>query len=257
MSLRSVTQLEEEIAALEKEALGVKEDPEPEKEPEVKQEEKPEPQNKTEAPATDPEEKGWAKRYADLRTLQQKTAARVKELEAAQTKPAAVTEEQVKEWIKTNPKAADIIKAIAVQSTPVQDLEQIKQEIAQSKARQQISKVHPDFDDIVESDEFHKWADTQPSRIQDLIFSDKPDDVIWSLTFYKEQTAPKADAKKDAARLVKTKSGAEAPSDRSTPVYSESVVQKMSLAEYEKNEAAILASQKAGNFIYDLSGGAR
>ena len=257
MTLRSVSTLEAEIAALEQEA-GLKPVPDPEDtEPEVLEEAPKKEAPKAEPEPTTGEDKGWAKRYADLRTLQQKTAARVKELEAERARPSAVTEEQVKEWIKTNPKAADIIRAIAVQATPSEDLEQIKSEIAQSKARQTILKAHPDFEEITEADAFHEWADKQPVRVQELIFSDKPDDVIWALSFYKEQAAPKADTRKDAARQVKTKSGTEAPSDRSTPVYSESMVQKMSLAEYEKHEAAIFASQKAGTFVYDLSGAAR
>lgn len=259
MSLRSVSALEKEIEELEKQAgLKPEEDPRTEEEveeapiTEVKAEEV-----KTETKPQSDEDKSWAKRYADLRTLQQKTAARVKELEAQRTAPSVVTEEQVKEWIKTNPKAAEIIKAIAVQSTPTEDLVEIKQELAQAKARQTILKAHADFEEIIEADEFHEWADKQPARVQELIFSDKPDDVIWALNFYKEQSAPKVDAKKDAARQVKSKSGTEAPSDRSSTVYTESMVQKMSLTEYEKHEEAILKAQKTGNFVYDLSGAAR
>jgi hypothetical protein len=257
MTLRSVSALEKEIEELEKQAGMTQEEPEADEvdEPVAAVEVPSEPEPVKEA--TDPEEKNWAKRYADLRTLQQKTAAQLKEALAQKTTPSAVTEDQVKDWIKTNPKAAEIIKAIAVKSTPVEDLEEIKLEIAQTKARNTIMKAHPDFDDITDSDAFHEWADLQPPRVQELIFSDKPDDVVWALSFYKEQARPKVDTKRDAAKQVRTKSGTDAPSDKSSPVYSESMVQKMSLTEYEKHEAAILTSQKSGNFLYDLSGAAR
>lgn len=256
MNVRSVALLEKELEELEKQAgLKPQEDPEDTTTEEVEEVE--EVVEATEVEKTSPEEKNWAKRYADLRTLQQKTAAKLKEAESKNATPAAVTEDQVKDWIKTNPKAAEIIKTIAVQSSPVEDLNAIKEEIAQNKARNAIMKAHPDFEEISEDDAFHEWADKQPQRVQELIFSDEPDAVIWALSFYKEQTAPKGDAKKDAARLVRTKSGTDAPSDKKTQVYSESVVQKMSLQDYEKHEAAIIASQRAGNFIYDLSGGAR
>lgn len=257
MTVRSVAILEKELEELEKQA-GLKPQEDPDTEDTVEDETPPitEPKVEEVKPQTD-EDKSWAKRYADLRTLQQKTAAELKELKAQKTQPSAVTEEQVKDWIKTNPKAAEIIKAIAVQSAPVDDLTEIKQEIAQTKARREIMKAHPDFDEIIELDAFHEWADKQPQRVQQLIFSDAPDDVIWALSFYKEQAAPKADTKKDAAKQVRTKSGAEAPSDKSSPVYSESMVQRMSLQEYEKHEAEIIKAQRAGNFVYDLSGAAR
>ncbi len=255
MTLRSVANLEQEIELLERQ-MGLKPEEDP-KEEEVVQEEVQEEVEEVVETAPSDEEKGWAKRYADLRTLQQRTAAELKALKAEKAQPASVTEDQVKEWIKTNPKAADIIRAIAGQAAPVEDLAEIRQEIAQTKARQTILKAHADFDELVESDAFHEWADKQPVRVQELIFSDKPDDVIWALSFYKDQKLPKVDTKKSAATQVRTKSGSEAPSDKSSPVYSESMVQKMSLTEYEQHEAKIIAAQKAGNFVYDLSGGAR
>ncbi len=260
MTLRSVSALEREIEELEKQT-GLKPEADPEEgdegdEPQVAAVTT-EPEEPKEPEAQSTEDKNWAKRYADLRTLQQKTAAELKELKAQRTQPATVTEDQVKAWMKDNPKAAEIIRAVSAQSLPVEDLTEIRQEIAQTKARNQIMKTHPDFDEITESDVFHEWADKQPARVQALIFSDEPEDVVWALSFYKEQAKPKVDTNKDAARLVKTKSGATTPSDKSTPVYSESMVQRMSLAEYEKNEEAIIKAQKAGNFVYDLSGGAR
>ena len=39
--------------------------------------------------------------------------------------------------------------------------------------------------------------------------------------------------------------------------FSESMVQKMSDKEFEKNEEAITASIQSGNFAYDISGAAR
>jgi len=248
MTLRSVATLEEEIASLEKQSAG---------EPEVVEEEvvtevvaPPEKQ-------TSDEDKSWAKRYADLRKLQQKTVERVKELEQSSPTAPVVTEEQVKDWIKTNPKAADIIKAIAVKATPADDLMEIKSEIAQTKALNVIMKAHPDFEEVTGSEAFHNWADAQPERMQALIFSDQASDVVWAVSLYKDTLKHVADPKKEAAKLVKTRTGTENPSDKSTQVYSESAVQKMSLAEYEKYEAAILKAQKSGDFIYDLSGGAR
>jgi hypothetical protein len=252
MSLRSVEALEKEIEELEKGTLPAPDEKEETAEPAVA----PVVDAPKEPAATD-EDKSWAKRYADLRTLQQKTAKELKEAREAQRQPATITEEQVKEWVEKNPKAAEIIKALAVQTAPIEDITTIREEFTRTKALNAITKAHPDFDEVTGSDEFHEWADKQPQNVQNLIFSDSPDDVVWALNFYKQSLRPTVDTKKDAAKLVKTKTASESPSDKSTPVYSESMVQRMSLSDYEKHEEGILAAQKSGNFIYDLSGGAR
>jgi len=255
MSIRNITALEKEIEELERLQNG---NPEPEEvEEEVEEQEtgtSAKPQE--EAPA---EEKGWAKRYGDLRRLQQAQAKELKELKAKKSEPApsAITKEQVEDWVKNNPKAADIVRTLAREVTPVEDVSEIKEEIARTKAMSAILKSHPDFEEITESDEFHDWADKQPASVQALVFSDKAEDVVWALSFYKSQTGEKTDPKKDAAKLVKTKSAVEKPADASSKSYSESMVEKMSLEEYEKHEKAILEAQRNGNFVYDRSGGAR
>lgn len=251
MTLRSVKQLEEEIAALEG---GLQPEPEPEQEEETAQAEAPE-ATKPE-PETSDEDKSWAKRYADLRRLQQQQAQRLKELEAQKSTPATLTREQVEAWVKDNPKAAEIVKALAKEVIPTDDIEEVRTEIERTKAMNKIFKSHPDFDEITGSDTFHDWADKQPANVQNLIFSENAEDVIWALDLFKKkeiQTNPK----KDAAAIVKTKSAGSEPSKKSSPVYTESMVQKMSLVEYEQHEAEILKAQKSGNFVYDLSAGAR
>ncbi len=251
MSVNNILALEKEIEELERLEKGPQEEVE-----EIEEEEAEEIEEvKTEET---PEDKTWAKRYADLRRLQQTQAKKIKELEASQSKPASsITREQVEAWVKDNPKAADIIKSLASEVAPTNDVTQIKEELNRTKAMTAILKAHPDFEEITESDEFHEWADKQPANVQALVFSDKAEDVIWSLGFYKSQTEERADPKKNAAKLVKTKSGAEKPADASSKSYSESMVEKMSLEEYEKHEKAILEAQKSGNFVYDRSGGAR
>jgi len=251
MTLRSVKQLEDEIAALEG---GLQAEPEVEQEEETVQTEAPE-ATKPE-PETSDEDKSWAKRYADLRRLQQQQAQRLKEFEAQKSTPATLTREQVEAWVKDNPKAAEIVKALAKEVIPTDDIEEVRTEIERTKAMNKIFKSHPDFDEITGSDTFHDWADKQPANVQNLIFSENAEDVIWALDLFKKkeiQTNPK----KDAAALVKTKSAGSEPSKKSSPVYTESMVQKMSLAEYEQHETEILKAQKSGNFVYDLSAGAR
>lgn len=247
---KSILDLEKEIEELEK-----PKEEELETEEEVKEE-------LLEDKATPPqeelsdEEKTWAKRYGDLRRLQQKTAADLAEAnkKLSEKKPA-VTEEEVKNWIKNNPKAADIIGYVATQNSGKTELAEIRSELEQEKALKLVLKAHPDFEEITSKDDFHKWADKQPDFVQDRIFGSKAEDVIWGINQYKMTITPD-NSKKAAASLVHTKKTSE-PETKKGTLFSESQVEKMSLSEYEKNEEAILKSQRDGTFIYDLTGGAR
>lgn len=246
---KSVASLEEEIRLLEE---GQVSQGEPEELPEPKE-------PPTEKKEVKEDNVDWKSRYNELRRLQQKTAEENKQLrlsKASNSERPPLTEEEVSKWIKENPKAHAIIRAVSMEQFPQEDLLEIKAEIEQSKALSVILKTHPDFNEVSESDEFHAWAKQQPESVQDLVFSNKAADVIWAVSRYKADTRT-PDQSKDAAKQVRVKSSGEEPSAKSTPVYSESFVQKMSIAEYEKHEAKILEAQKSGNFVYDLSAGAR
>ena len=36
-------------------------------------------------------------------------------------------------------------------------------------------RLHPDFDDIRDSDEFHEWAESQPKWVQDALYENDND----------------------------------------------------------------------------------
>lgn len=261
--LRSVKTLEEEIAALERAALGEAEaEPEEEVEQEVEVEEaQPEPK------PVDPEDESFKKRYADLRRHSQKQADQLRELEdkiktLEKTKSVAglPSAEEAEQWVKENPKAAAIIFALADKTTLAQkeDLATIKDKLHRSEQEAAIRKAHPDFEDIVDTDAFHDWADKQPQSVQKLIFSTSADDVIWAVSQYKSLVLTKpVDPKKEAAKAVSTKTSSADPKTESKGRFTESAVRAMSLSEYEKNEAAIMQAQRDGTFVYDLSGAAR
>lgn len=245
------------IAALEKEIEELERLEQGNPEPEVEEEEVEEVVEDTpEEPSS--EEKTWKERYSNLRRLQQKQAEELKQIKSAPpATQSSITKEQVEAWVKDNPKAADIVRALAKEVSPLEDVTQIQEEIAHTKSMSKILKSHADFEEITSSDEFHEWADKQPANVQSLVFSSNAEDVIWALNFYKSTLGEKTDPKKNAAKLVKTKTGAEQPADTGSKTYSESMVEKMSLEEYEKHEKAILEAQKSGKFVYDRSGGAR
>lgn len=256
---RSVSRLEAEIEALEREAAGETPTEEQEVVEEVEEQEA--------APLTK-EEQTWQKRYADLRKLSQKQADDLKKLnakiEGLENKPAQFeisTKEDAEKWAKENPKAAAIIRALAVEQVvhtapKNDDVENIRKELEKNKQEARIKKIHPDFEEITASNEFHDWAESQTQSVQNLIYDGSAEDVIWALSIYKKDT-DKTNPKKDAAKAVANKMSS-APSDTGDkPYFTESQVQKMSLAEYEKNEAKIQEAMRLGTFKYDLSGAAR
>ena len=62
---------------------------------------------------------------------------------------------------------------------------------------------------------------------------------------------------KDAASAVVTKRTTKPTQDETEVSFTESMISKMSVNEFEKNQDAIMEAQRSGKFIYDLSGAAR
>ena len=255
---RSVSRLEAELAELEKEHIG-------EQEEEVVEEEGEDEEPEVLAPATTKEEETWKKRHGDLRRLSQKQAEDLKKanerlaaLEKEKRSVGLPSAEEAEEWATANPKAAAIIRALANEQTgsSSDDVIAIKKELEKSKQEVKIKKVHPDFEEVTSSDEFHDWAEEQTQSVQNLIYDGDVDDIIWALNLYKKESVV-ANPSKDAAKNVKGKKSDAPADDSGKKKFSESQVQKMSMSEYEKHEDAIKEAMKTGAFVYDLSGGAR
>lgn len=259
---RSVKRLEDELAELEKQLAPSEEQDEQE---EVLEEEVQEVvESKEPLPK---EEETFKKRYSDLRRHSQKLADDLKEAQSAiaelkkqKTSPGLPTAEEAEEWAKSNPKAAAIIRAIAMgeNASTSEELNSIKDKLNRAEQEARIFKVHPDFEVVTGEDEFHDWAEQQPQSVQKLIYSNAADDVIWAIGQYKkEKKTETPNPKKEAAKAVSSKSSSAEPKTEGKGRFTESMVSKMSMQEYEKNEAAIQEAMRSGAFVYDLSGAAR
>jgi hypothetical protein len=100
-------------------------------------------------------EKTWKKRHGDLRRHAQKEKTeltnRLAELERrlneAPSTASPVTKEDVIKWSEDNPKAAAIIKALALEESgsKFQELDKLTTEINKEKGESRILKAHPDF----------------------------------------------------------------------------------------------------------------
>ena len=259
---------EEELEQLLKEQRGEVEEAAPEQ-----QEEEP----------TNAEEKTFKKRYSDLRRHQQKQSEDFKkeidelkrQLSEATKKEMKLpkSDEDIEQWAAEYPDVAAIVETIAMKKAReqasaleerVKAIDEMQLSATKEKAEAELMRLHPDFGDIRDSDDFHEWADEQPKWVQDALYENDNDarSAARAIDLYKadrgiksEKTSKKT---KGAAEAVSTKGSRSTPQADETSTYlRESQVQKMSAQEYEKNSDEIMEAIRTGKFIYDISGSAR
>ena len=231
---------------------------------------------------TNAEEKTFKKRYSDLRRHQQKQAEDFKsELAELKRQLADATkkemklpksDEDIEQWAKNYPDVAAIVETIAMkkaseQSSALEErikaIDEMQLSATKEKAEAELMRLHPDFDDIRDSDEFHEWAESQPKWVQEALYENDNDarSAARAIDLYKADMGigkKKAKSDKDAAKSVSTKDSRSKPQEDETSTYiKESEVQKMSPQEYEAKSDEIMEAIRSGKFVYDISGSAR
>ena len=228
------------------------------------------------------EEKTFKKRYSDLRRHQQKQAEEFKtelaelkrQLSDATKKEMKLpkSDEDIEEWAKEYPDVAAIVETIAMkkaseQSSALEErikaIDEMQSSATKEKAEAELMRLHPDFDNIRDSDEFHEWAESQPKWVQDALYENDNDarSAARAIDLYKADMGigkkkPKSD--KEAAKSVSTKNSRSKPQENEEASYlKESDVQRMSAVEYEKRSDEVMEAIRSGKFIYDMSGSAR
>ena len=227
------------------------------------------------------EEKTFKKRYGDLRRhLQNKEkefgdqlAEIKKQLDEATRKEIQLpkSDEDINAWAEKYPDVAAIVETIAIKKAKeqsehlearVREINEMQNNVSREKAEAQLLSMHPDFNEIKETDEFHAWADEQPKWVQDALYENETDAraAARAIDLYKADmgiSEKKKDTSKDAAKSVTTRSTKSQPDTEATGMIKESDVNKMSAQDYEKNADMIMEAIRSGKFIYDLSGNAR
>jgi hypothetical protein len=261
------------IAESERELAELMKQPEEEEEePKVVTE------SKEEEPS-DPEEKSFKKRYGDLRRhmseKEKEWEEKFKSFEGTPTTRQVLppkSDEDIAAWASQYPDIASIVETIANKKAEeklskyknqFEEYEKITQDSVRQKAHNAIREAHSDFDELRKSDTFHSWADEQPKWVQDSLYENEDDAkaVIRILDLYKVDKGINPSAKKvrtkEAASIVAPKNRANVDFDEDGAKVYESQVAKMSIDMYGKNEAKIMEAMRKGNFVYDVSGGAR
>jgi hypothetical protein len=123
------------------------------------------------------EERSFKKRYGDLRRHQQSKEKeyedRIKALEQQLTESTKSeiklpkSDEDIEAWAKQYPDVAGIVETIAIKKAReqaeglearVKEIDEMKATATREKAEVELLKLHPDFGEIRDSDDFHEWA---------------------------------------------------------------------------------------------------
>jgi hypothetical protein len=232
---------------------------------------------------TSAEERTFKKRYGDLRRhTQDKEKQFQKQLDDLKEQLNKATKKEMKlpksdadieAWAREYPDVAKIVETIAMKKAKeqsaelesrIQKIDEMSAEAIKDKAEAALMQIHPDFDEIRDSDEFHDWAEEQPKWIQDALYENDNDarSAARAIDLYKsdkgigKETSTKSN--KSAAFEVSTKNTrTKVDATESGKKIRESTVQKMSAQQYEKQADTIMDAIRSGNFIYDISGSAR
>jgi hypothetical protein len=237
------------------------------------QEQEPEP--------TSAEEKTFKKRYGDLRRhAQQKEADLQSQIDQLRTQLEESTkkelslpksDEDIEAWAKAHPDVAGIVETIAIKKSKeqakeledrIQKINEMQESASKEKAEVELLKLHPDFVDIREDDDFHNWAEEQPQWVQKALYENDNDakSAARAIDLYKadRNIGKKKTNSKDAALATNPKSTRTKPQTNEESTYlKESQVQKMSSQEYEKRADEVMEAIRSGKFVYDVSGSAR
>jgi uncharacterized protein YifE (UPF0438 family) len=237
------------------------------------QEQEPEP--------TTAEEKTFKKRYGDLRRhAQQKEADLQAQIDQLRTQLEESTkkelslpksDEDIEAWAKQHPDVAAIVETIAIKKSKeqskeledrIQKINEMQESATKEKAEVELLKLHPDFVDIREDDDFHNWAEEQPQWVQKALYENDNDakSAARAIDLYKadRNIGKKKTSSKDAAIATNPKSTRTKPQTNEESTYlKESQVQKMSSQEYERRADEVMEAIRTGKFIYDVSGSAR
>ena len=237
------------------------------------QEQEPEP--------TSAEEKTFKKRYGDLRRHAQQKEADLQEqinqlkeqLDSATKKQIELpkSDEDIEAWTKKYPDVAGIVETIAIKKSKeqakeledrIQKINEMQESATKEKAEVELLKLHPDFVDIREDDDFHNWAEEQPQWVQKALYENDNDamSAARAIDLYKadKNISKKKPSSKDAALATNPKSTRTKPQTNEESTYlRESQVQKMSSQEYERRADEVMEAIRTGKFIYDVSGSAR
>ena len=140
----------------------------------------------------------------------------------------------------------------------IKSLKELNQTVNKEKAEAKLARMHPDFEQISESDDFHSWASSQPEAIKDWVYGNATNAELASraIDLFKQDTG-KSKSKEvsgdlvAASEMVKVKNSKEIGYG-SKKIWTRSQIAAMSQSEFDKNEKAITDAMSEGRVINDM-----
>ena len=127
------------------------------------------------------------------------------------------SKEELEAWRKEYPDVYDMVETIAMNKATTQtadlenkykDLQLQQEQIAKEKAEVELLKLHPDFSDIRQKEEFHEWAANQDPTIQGWLYENTSNAKLAAraIDLYKaDKGISKVNKKESAKAISKTK----------------------------------------------------
>jgi|TARA_R110001592_G_scaffold82118_1_gene243407 hypothetical protein len=216
------------------------------------------------------EDKVFKKRYDDLKRHYDSALTKhksevltlKKQLENSATFIPPKDEKALEEWRKEYPDVYDVIKTVAQKEADdksktladkLSKLEVDQQSVAKQKAEVELLQLHPDFNKIRESQDFHDWASVQDSVIQGWLYDNFNNSQLASraIDLYKmDKGLKKSDAKKESAKeasksVTSTNRGSE-KDVKGKKVWSLTEISKLKPNQYAKFEKDIDLARAEG-----------
>jgi len=140
----------------------------------------------------------------------------------------------------------------------IKSLKELNQTVNKEKAEAKLARMHPDFEQIRESDDFHSWAESQPEAIKGWVYGNATNAELASraIDLFKQDTG-KSKSKEvsgdlvAASEMVKVKNSKEIGYG-SKKIWTRSQIAAMSQSEFDKNEKAITEAMSEGRVVNDM-----
>lgn len=212
------------------------------------------------------EDRVFKKRYDDLKRHYDSTIQKHKEeLSSLRTQLESSTQqftppkskEELESWKKEYPDVYEMVETIAMTKADArakdveekyQNLQKQQEQIAREKAEVELLKVHPDFNDLRQKDDFHEWAQLQDPTIQSWLYENTSNSKLAAraIDLYKVDRGistlskkEEKDIKKEAAKAIsKTRKSTESDIPKKK-VWTVSEISRMKPHEFEKHEKDI------------------
>ena len=220
------------------------------------------------------EDRVFKKRYDDLKRHYDSTLNKHKdEVHSLRTQLEQSTKQfvppkskdELEAWRKEYPDVYDMVETIAInkadtRAKEMEDkykiLQSQQEQISKEKAEVELLKLHPDFSEIRQKDDFHNWATKQDPVIQDWLYENTSNAQLAgrAIDLYKMDKGigkysnkQEKDIKKEAAKAVsKTRKAESTEGAKPKKIWSNTEISKMSAREYDKYEDEIDAAIREG-----------